>query len=97
MFSEKSLGIINNLELSANEREHVILAYLNHRDRFNILDVEAPNNWRAYPLSLALDTHKDFMLISDIIQTLSKVKSNFGLDDILDYINKKRTAEKPRD
>ena len=88
VFTEESLGILNDMELSERDREHVILAYLNNKDRFKVLEVKAPDKWNAYPLSLALDTQDDFELITAIIRELSKVKADFGLDDILDYIKK---------
>lgn len=95
VFSKESLSIINDLELSASEREHVILAYLNHRDRFHVLDVKAPSKWQAYPLSLALDSIEDFKLISKIIQELSKIKRYYSLDDILSFIKSKTYHTQP--
>ena len=77
---------MNDLILSASEREHVILAYLNNSDRFNILKIEAPPEWHAYPLSLALDTKQDFARISEIIRELSKIREDYSLEDILSYL-----------
>ena len=98
VFSAESLDTVNDLELDANDREHVILAYLRYRNQFNILEVDAPQHWRAYPLSLALDTPEDYLLISEIIQGLSKRGEDFGLDDILSFIrrNKHLTQASPK-
>lgn len=90
VFSAESLDIVNDLKLDANEREHIIFSYLRYRNRFNILEVGAPHHWRAYPLSLALDTHKDYLLILELIRGLSKGRESFGLDDILSFIRQNR-------
>lgn len=94
VFTEESLGILNDMELSESDREHVILAYLSNKERFNILEVKAPDKWNAYPLSLALDTQEDYELITEIIRELSKVKADFGLDDILNYVRKRNPGGK---
>ena len=86
VFSAESLETINNYELDADDREHIILAYLKYRDRFNIVEIKAPSRWKAYPLSLALDSKQDYRLISEIITELTKKRKEFGLTDILSFI-----------
>ena len=86
VFSHDSLDKANRLELSEYEREHVILAFLRYKYLFTIAEICAPPKWQAYELSIALDTPKDYALISEIIQGLSKKKKYFGLEDILAFL-----------
>ena len=83
VFSKEALDKADKLALSGWEREHVILAFLRYRDHFKVIEVDAPQKWQAYPLSLALDTPGDYSLIAEIIQGLSKDNKHFGLEDIL--------------
>ena len=86
VFSYRSLDKANGLKLTDYEREHIILAFLRYKDLFRILEISAPPKWQAYGLSLALDTHQDYTLISEIIRGLSKGKKYFGLEDILRFL-----------
>lgn len=86
VFSQGSLDKANRLRLTDYEREHVIFAFLEHKDLFNIIEIGAPSKWQAYHLSLALDTSKDYTLISEIIRGLSEKNKYFGLEDILAFL-----------
>jgi len=86
VFATDSLDKANRLELSEYEREHVILAFLGRPDLFEIVEISAPPKWQAYHLSIALNTYKDYTLISEIIQGLSKKNKYFGLEDILAFL-----------
>lgn len=86
VFSQDSLDKVNRLELADYEREHVIFAFLDHKDLFNIIGISAPPKWQAYNLSLALDTYQDYTLICEIIRGLGKKKKRFSLEDILVFL-----------
>jgi spore coat polysaccharide biosynthesis protein SpsF len=86
IFSHDALDKANKLQLTEFEREHVIPAFISHPDIFKIVGITAPPRWQGYNLSIALDTFKDYTLISEIVRKLLKQKKDFGLEDILAFL-----------
>lgn len=72
VMSAAALTAANDLALDPFEREHVVPAFLARRERFMVLDVEAPAPWAGYHLGLTLDTAADYELVSEIVRRLGE-------------------------
>ena len=75
-------GQIQNLE----EREHVGANIISRKDRYRVLNVEAPP-WYHYPdLYLEVDTKEDFLVTTNIYESLYPRNPYFLLPDIIEFL-----------
>lgn len=89
VFSYKDLKHISEITNDPEDREHVSLFFFRGgKDRYNLRNVETPEKWkRDYNPRLTLDTAEDLKLIEIIYKELSKAKKEFGLEDILNFLD----------
>lgn len=68
------------------EREHVTPYIYNHPDRFKILPIHLKENFSG--IRLTVDYEEDFELVKSVIEHFYPINQSFGLDEILDFLNK---------
>jgi len=70
------------------EREHVGANIISRRNRYRVLNVEAPP-WHHYPdLYLEVDTKEDFLVTKSIYESLYPNNPYFLLSDIIEFLKK---------
>lgn len=92
VFSFKELKHISEITNDPEDREHVSLYFFRTgKDKYNLHNIETPDKWkRDYNVRLALDTKEDFEVIKIIYEKLNKMKKDFTLEDILNFLDKNR-------
>ncbi|MEO6695332.1 MAG: glycosyltransferase family protein [Ignavibacteria bacterium] len=92
VFTYKDLKQISETTNDPEDREHVSLYFFRTgKDEYKLHNVETPAKWkRDYKPRLALDTTEDLKFIRKIFEGLSKEKTEFGLEDILKYLDRNR-------
>ncbi|MBK8551368.1 MAG: glycosyltransferase family protein [Ignavibacteria bacterium] len=90
VFSFKDLKQISELTDDKEDREHVSLYFFRTgKDKYKLHNVAIPDKWkRDYKPRLCLDTSEDFEVIKIIHESLVKEKSDFNLEDILNFLDK---------
>ncbi len=93
VFSFKDLKHISEITDDAEDREHVSLYFFRTgKDKFKLHNVPVPDKWkREYNPRLCLDTAEDFEVIEKIYSRLKKVKEDFNLEDILNFLDVNRS------
>lgn len=92
VFTYKDLKYVSEISNDPEDREHVSLYFFRTgKDKYKLHNVSVPDKWkRDYNIRLTLDTAEDFEVIKIIYEELSKEKSNFNLEDILNFLDKNR-------
>lgn len=92
VFSFEDLKHISEITDDREDREHVSLYFFRTgKDKYKLYNVSIPGKWkRDYMPRLCLDTVEDFEVIKSIYESLIKVKSNFNLEDILNFLDKNK-------
>lgn len=90
VFTYKDLKHISEITDDPEDREHVSLYFFRTgKDKYRLYNVKTPGKWkRDYEVRLALDTKEDFDFIREIYERLTKIKPDFNLEDILNYLDK---------
>jgi len=66
-----------------SDREHVTTYIYRNMDKFNVYNYKS-NNKKFKDVKLALDTEKDFKIISKIIESFKDDHRKYNIDDIVD-------------
>lgn len=92
VFSFEDLKHISEITGDKEDREHVSLYFFRTgKDNYKLHNVAIPGKWkRDYMPRLCLDTVEDFGVIKYIYESLVKEKSNFNLEDILNFLDKNK-------
>lgn len=92
VFTFKDLKYISEITDDPEDREHVSLYFFRTgRDKFKLRNIKTPEKWkRDYNVRLALDTKEDFQFIEKIYTELLKYKKEFGLTEILNFLDKNK-------
>lgn len=99
MFPDGFNGEIFNFDLlqeayknaNIHEIEHVTTYIIK---KYKIIEYDYPIDYKKYKninfsnLHLSLDTPADYILLTQIYKHVYKINNNFGLEDVLDYLNK---------
>jgi spore coat polysaccharide biosynthesis protein SpsF len=83
--------LLEEIEKEAREprdREHVTLFFYEHPERFRLLGIEPSERHRRPELRLTLDTPDDYKLISALYDALYDDDPCFGLDAVLDCLER---------
>ena len=90
VFSFNDLKQISELTDDKEDREHVSLYFFRTgKDKYKLHNITTPDKWkRDYKPRLCLDTSEDFEVIKIIHESLVKEKSDFNLEDILNFLDK---------
>jgi spore coat polysaccharide biosynthesis protein SpsF len=94
VFTYKDLKCISEITDDPEDREHVSLYFFRTgKDKYSLHNVSVPDKWkRDYNIRLTLDTKEDFEVIKIIYEELSKEKTDFNLEDILNFLDKNRNV-----
>lgn len=89
VFTYKDLKHISEITNDPEDREHVSLYFFRGgKDIYKLLNVKTPDRWkRIYNPRLTLDTKEDYEMLSRVYNELSNTKSEFGLTEILNYLD----------
>lgn len=89
VFTYKDLRHISEITDDPDDREHVSLFFFRTgKDKYRLKNLPTPEMWkRNYPVRIALDTAEDLEFIRAIYSELSKSGENFGLSDILKFLD----------
>lgn len=92
VFTYKDLKFINEITDDPEDREHVSLYFFRTgKDKYKLYNVSIPDKWkRDYNPRLCLDTKEDFEVLKIVYESLSKVKKDFNLEDILNFIDRNK-------
>lgn len=86
-----STKILAEVELASRNdmvaREHVSLAIYEHPERYILHTVDAPPELMRPDLALELDEPSDYEMIKAIFEALYPVNPEFGLSDILSFLD----------
>lgn len=85
VFSMKCLEAMKRYAVTPDEKEHVTLYILHHKDRFSTHSLVSKQDLSEHRWTV--DTEEDFQLIKNIIEALYPVNSRFGMKDILQVLN----------
>lgn len=88
VFSTDLLESVADEAVAPRDREHVTLFFYEHPERFRLLGVEPSERHRRPDLRLTLDTPEDYKVISAIYDALYRTDPCFGLDAVLDYLDR---------
>ena len=86
-----STSLLRKLNKTVNniiEREHVTLHIYRQREKYRILDVKAPVEYRELNIRLTVDTPEDLSLIRVLCGKLKEENKEFKLPFIDEYIRK---------
>ena len=87
VYPSKILYDVDSLVSRPEDREYVSVHITSRRDRYRILNVEAPP-WYRYPdLYLEVDTPEDFKVVTAIYEALYPSNPYFLLPHIIDFMN----------
>lgn len=92
VFTYNDLKHISEITDDPEDREHVSLYFFRTgKDKYKLLNVDTPDEWkRDYKVRLALDTAEDFKFIGKVYTELSGINPEFGLKDILNFLDKNK-------
>ena len=92
VFTFKDLKHISGITNDSEDREHVSLYFFRGgKDKYKLCNVKIPAKWkRDYNPRLTLDTEEDFEFIKKIYCDLTETKTDFNLEDILNYLDANR-------
>lgn len=92
VFTYKDLKFINEITDDPEDREHVSLYFFRTgKDKYKLYNVSIPDKWkRDYNPRLCLDTKEDFEVLKIVYESLSKVKKDFNLEDILNFTDRNK-------
>jgi spore coat polysaccharide biosynthesis protein SpsF len=88
VYPTRLLAEIEPIATEPRDREHVTVYVYEHPERFTLVGVEAEARHRRPELRLTLDTPEDLALIRKIYSALHEEDSYFGLDKVLDYLDR---------
>lgn len=90
VFTYKDLKHISEITDDPEDREHVSLYFFRTgKDKYKLFNVGIPDKWkREYNPRICLDTAEDLEVIKRIYESVVKEKTNFGLEDILNFLDK---------
>jgi spore coat polysaccharide biosynthesis protein SpsF len=88
VFPTRLLGEIDPVATSPRDREHVTVHVYEHPERYRLLNVEPEPRHERSELRVTLDTEEDLALIRAIYEALYPVDPAFGLDDVLDLLDR---------
>lgn len=88
VFPTALLRVVEREAQEPRDREHVTPFFYEHPERFRLLDVEPSERHRRPDLRLTLDTPEDYKLISAVYEALYDGDPCFGLDAVLDYLER---------
>lgn len=87
IFATAVLAQVATLTNDPADREHVSLYIYEHPQRYRLLSVAAPPEQTRPELRLCIDTREDYRVVSAIYDTLYPLKPDFGLTDILAFLD----------
>jgi spore coat polysaccharide biosynthesis protein SpsF len=87
VFATAVLERVDQLTDDPVDREHVSLYIYEHPERFRLHNVESGLPARDWDLRLTVDTVEDFELVSRIYEALYPANPEFGLADILRFLD----------
>ncbi|MBK8982284.1 MAG: glycosyltransferase family protein [Ignavibacteria bacterium] len=92
VFTFKDLKHISEITDDPEDREHVSLYFFRTgKDKYKLLNIKTPDEWkRDYNVRLALDTVEDFRFIEKVYTEVSKLNPEFGLKDILNFLDENK-------
>lgn len=92
VFTYKDLKFISEITDDPEDREHVSLYFFRTgKDKYKLYNVSIPDKWkRDYNPRLCLDTKEDFEVLKIVYESLSKVKKDFNLEDILNFTDRNK-------
>lgn len=85
VFSIRCLEALKRYAVTPEEKEHVTLYVLNHKDRFSTYSIVNKHDISQYRWTV--DTKEDFLLIQNIIEALYPINSQFAMKDILKVLD----------
>jgi spore coat polysaccharide biosynthesis protein SpsF len=88
VFPRALLEVIESRARTPREREHVTLYFYEHPETFSLLGIEPADRHHRPELRLTLDTPADYALISRLYTALYHLDPQFGLDAVLDYLER---------
>ena len=88
VLSTSLLQKLNKSVKSIIEREHVTLHIYKQREKYRILSLEAPVNYRDLNIRLTIDTPEDLFLIRLLYEKLKEDNKEFKLPFIAEYVRK---------
>lgn len=86
-----SLEKLEEVEAKVNDpeaREHVSLYFYEHPEQYRIFNFVAPESVSFPEYRFQLDYEEDYQFITSVYERLLPVKEDFGLNDIIDLINR---------
>jgi spore coat polysaccharide biosynthesis protein SpsF len=89
IFKKELLERIDQLTEDPVDREHVTLYAWEHPELFSIHHFQNNLSPQYWDLRLTVDTLEDFELISKIFEELYPANRNFGLPEIIDFLERK--------
>ena len=94
VFTFKDLKEISEITNDPEDREHVSLYFFRTgKDKYKLHNVKVPEKWkRSYNPRLCLDTSEDLEVIKIIYVAMFRQKEDFGLEDILNFLDNNREA-----
>ena len=92
VFTFKDLKYISEITDDPEDREHVSLYFFRTgKNKYKLFNIKTPDKWkRNYSVRLALDTKEDFQFIEKIYTELNKINKEFGLEDILNFLDENK-------
>jgi len=92
VFTFKDLKYISEITDDPEDREHVSLYFFRTgKNKYKLFNIKTPDKWkRDYSVRLALDTKEDFQFIEKIYTELNKINKEFGLEDILNFLDENK-------
>ena len=87
VFATDTLEQVAKLTQDPADREHVSLYIYNHPEKYRLQNVMAPPEHTRPDLRLTIDTQEDYRVIRAIFDALYQHKKDFGLSDILTYLD----------
>jgi spore coat polysaccharide biosynthesis protein SpsF len=88
VFPTRLLAEIDPIATTPRDREHVTVHLYDHPERYRLLNVEPEERHERPELRVTLDTTEDLALIRAIYEALYPVDPAFGLDEVLDLLDR---------
>jgi spore coat polysaccharide biosynthesis protein SpsF len=86
VYPAKILYDVERLVTRPEDREHATVHLRLNKDRYRILNVEAPDRYRYPDLHLEVDTIEDFRLVTAVYEALYPSNPSFLLSDIIRFM-----------
>lgn len=90
VFARSVLEETAGLTQEPADREHVSLYIYSHPEKYRLVNISAPRKHARPDLRLCVDTLEDYRVVSAIFDGLYSFKKDFGLDDILAFLDEHR-------